>query len=153
MGNSLVLRGWETRTVGMHERFQRHLSPSGEGRGARKDQQKIDAFNSLIEDIGLGDLGFKGQMFTWSNNRRGGERIRERLDRVLVNQQWSTLFPSANCTHELFIGSDHAPICLHLTHKERRGGKQFRFEDMWLEKDKCHDIIRQAWQGAARDEV
>lgn len=28
--------------------------------GRRKDQRKIDGFNNLIEDIGIGDLGYKG---------------------------------------------------------------------------------------------
>lgn len=41
--------------------------------GRPNDQRKIDAFKSLIEDIGLGDLGFNGHIFTWSNNR--GEMI------------------------------------------------------------------------------
>lgn len=48
--------------------------------------------------------------------------------------------------HTLILGSDHAPISLHLSYTERRGCRQFRFEDMWFEKDECHDIIRSAWQ-------
>lgn len=114
--------------------------------GGRKDQYKLDGFNSLMEDLSLEDIGFKEQMFTWTNNRRGGERIRERLDRFLANQTWCAKFPSAQCIHELIIGSDHASISLHLSHTERRGRRQFRFEDMWFEKEECHDIIRSAWQ-------
>lgn len=37
----------------------------------RKDQRKINGFTTLLDEIRLGDLGFKGQMHTWSNNRRG----------------------------------------------------------------------------------
>lgn len=40
----------------------------------------MDAFNSMIEDIQMEDLGAKGQEFTWSNNRRGEEKVYERLD-------------------------------------------------------------------------
>lgn len=64
-------------------------------KGGRKDQHKIDGFNRMMEDLYLEDIGFKGQMFTWTNNRRGGERIKERLDRVLANQAWCARFPSA----------------------------------------------------------
>lgn len=35
----------------------------------QKDQRNIDEFISLQEDLGLGDIGFKRQMYTWSNNR------------------------------------------------------------------------------------
>lgn len=38
--------------------------------GRRKYQRKIDEFNDLLADLHLEDIGFKGQTFTWSNNRR-----------------------------------------------------------------------------------
>lgn len=63
----------------------------------------------------------------------------------MANQAWCVKFPSAQCTHELILGSDHAPISLHLSFVERRGRRQFRFEEMWFEKAKCHDIIRSTW--------
>lgn len=103
--------------------------------GGRKDQHKIDGFINLMEKLLLEDIRFKGQMFTWTNNRRGGDRIMERLDRVLANQSWCAKFPSTQCIHELIIGSDHAPISLHLAHTEGKGRKRFQFENMWLEKE------------------
>lgn len=86
-----------------------------------------------MEDLGLEDIGYNGDMFTWTNNKRGGDRIRERLDRVLANAAWCASFPSAQCFHELIIGSDHAPIQLSLKHEDVRVRKPFRFENMWLE--------------------
>lgn len=56
--------------------------------GRPKDQHKMDGFNDLISTIGMEDLGCKGHRFTWSNNRRGDDRIQERLDRALGNQSW-----------------------------------------------------------------
>lgn len=43
--------------------------------GMRKDQRNIKNFTSLLEDLQLGDLVFKGQMHTRSNNRGGGDRV------------------------------------------------------------------------------
>lgn len=63
--------------------------------GRPKEQRKIDGFNRLLDDLALGDVGFKGNMFTWSNNRGGTERIAERLDRALANEEWFRLFPKA----------------------------------------------------------
>lgn len=97
------------------------------------------------------DLRFKGQMFTWTNNRRGSDGVRERLDRTIINHAWATRFPTAQCTHEIIIGSDNAPISLHLAFNDRRGPKPFRFEEMWFEKVDCQNVIRRAWEvgGAA----
>lgn len=39
--------------------------------GRPKQQRMMDAFNAMMQDTQLVDLGFKGQPFTWSNNREG----------------------------------------------------------------------------------
>lgn len=76
--------------------------------GRRKDQRMLDAFNSLMGDLQVDDLGFQGQRWTWTNNRSGAERICERLDRILANRSWCNQFPKAQCLNELAIGSDHS---------------------------------------------
>lgn len=98
--------------------------------GKRKDQRKTDGFTTLFQDLQLGDLGFKVQMHTWSNNRGGDERILERLDRVLANETWSTWLHRAQCIHGIAIGSDNAPIMLRLDYTDARTSKTFKFEEM-----------------------
>lgn len=63
--------------------------------GRSKPQRQIDDFNNFINDMGLEDMGSKGQRFTWGNNRRGEDRVYERLDRLLCNATWATQFPNA----------------------------------------------------------
>lgn len=46
------------------------------------------------------------------------------------------------------IGSDHSPLVLMLEHNDFKGRKRFRFEDMWLEKEECYELIRNAWKGS-----
>lgn len=98
----------------------------------------------------MGDIGFKGQMFAWSNNRSGSERIVERLDRVLANGEWCNRFPRAQCIHGLAVGSDHIPIHLHLDLSDYKGRKHFKFEDMWFDKTECLDVIKKAWTRGGR---
>lgn len=62
--------------------------------GRPKQQRMMDAFNIMLQDTGLVDMGFKGQPFTWTNNRDGGQRIQERLDRAIANAAWINKFPS-----------------------------------------------------------
>ncbi|CAN1279062.1 hypothetical protein LINPERPRIM_LOCUS16870 [Linum perenne] len=75
-------------------------------------------FRSFINNSGLVDLGFQGNLFTWTNYKDGDEAIRSRLDRGLANTLWRTEFDKAAIVHETIIGSDHAPLILN-THFSR----------------------------------
>lgn len=87
------------------------------------------------------DLGFKGQMQTWTNNRRGTDWVMERLERVLVNRVWGSVCPQAQRLSGLIVGSNQAPLELD----EQRGKIRFRFEEMWFEHVDCFDIIKNQW--------
>lgn len=62
-------------------------------RGRKKSQRPMNEFNAMIEDISMEDLEENVQLFTWSNNRKGENRLYEHLDRVLVNSRWATQYP------------------------------------------------------------
>lgn len=49
-------------------------------------------FNEFISDTGLIDPGFTGHPYTWANNRRGSSCVIVRLDRALINGEWSLFF-------------------------------------------------------------
>ncbi|XP_070020722.1 uncharacterized protein [Nicotiana sylvestris] len=55
----------------------------------------------LIEcmtDCELNDLGYIGSTYTWCNLRTPSERICQRLDRTLANQEWLSKFPNTTVT-------------------------------------------------------
>lgn len=39
----------------------------------------------VVDNLGLIDIGFSGEKFTWNNRRGGIENIQERLDRCYAN--------------------------------------------------------------------
>lgn len=96
----------------------------------RKSQRLIDAFNDMIEDIKMKDLGVKGQYFLWSNNCRGDEKVYERLDCQLITSRWGENLPDAVCTNELSLGSDHSPLVLLMKGEPRRRKRNFIYEEM-----------------------
>lgn len=72
----------------------------------------IEAFNNLLNNCNLMDLGFSGPKFMWSNKRNNG-LVMKRLDRALSNPQWKVLFEDAHVCHLPRTSSDHHPILLH----------------------------------------
>lgn len=53
-------------------------------------------FQEALDYCQLGDLGFTGSQFTWSNGKEGPNIISERLDRFLVNLEWRQQFQNLN---------------------------------------------------------
>lgn len=56
------------------------------------NRKKIEPILNLIQRTNLEELGFKGNIFTWSNKREGSANIKQRLDRALANAQWNLEF-------------------------------------------------------------
>ncbi|KAK4258441.1 hypothetical protein QN277_004892 [Acacia crassicarpa] len=88
------------------------------------------------------DIGFVGPEFTW---KRGNSEAR--LDRMLANEEWVTLFPNASMAHLPFFKSDHRPLLLRLNPEMaiNKPNRPFRFIVAWVLHDKFDDFVRQAW--------
>lgn len=73
--------------------------------GNPRPPQYMQAFQQAIDDCDLRDMGYVGDGYTW---QRG--RIRERLDRGLINESWSQLYPHAALENKFYSHSDHRPV-------------------------------------------
>lgn len=54
-------------------------------------------------------------------------------------------YQKVKCINGLDIGSDHSPIDLTLDFMEPKGRRKFHFENIWLEKVACREVIHEAW--------
>jgi hypothetical protein len=79
-----------------------------EGFAVRREAQMVK-FRDL-EECQLGDLGFVGPFFTWSNRRMDDTFTRERLDRAVANMKWCSIFPIVSVLILVARTSDHNPI-------------------------------------------
>jgi hypothetical protein len=82
--------------------------------GIPRIERQMEGFRKVIRDYNLGDLGFKGCKFTWSNKRESGTFVKERLDRGLASPEWCALFPNAVIEIEDSACSDHYSLLLRL---------------------------------------
>ncbi|KAJ1380434.1 Endonuclease/exonuclease/phosphatase superfamily [Sesbania bispinosa] len=100
--------------------------------------------------MGLMDLTIKGCRFSWYSNPRNGFVTREKLDKILVNWEWRSLFPDAIAISIPSTSSDHTPIILWPKPK-LRSGNYFKFEAFWEEHEECKEIVQQAWDQVSID--
>ncbi|XP_042961719.1 uncharacterized protein LOC122296220 [Carya illinoinensis] len=110
---------------------------------------QIEAFRQAVERCGLYDVHHLGQHFTWSNNIRGKEFTKERIDRAMANKEWKELFRGATCTALAAVKSDHSPLYINKqspNQSRKRWSPGFRYEAAWDLHEDCHNIVANGWK-------
>jgi hypothetical protein len=101
-----------------------------------------------MDSLGMIDLDFSGNPFTWSNKRRGDQLIKERLDRGIANPKWVHLFPHFSVRHLPAQSFDHNPILLDMAHSDLSLPRPFRFEEFWTFDATCSSVVSEAWNNS-----
>lgn len=70
----------------------------------------MNNFRISMVDSNLHDLGYKGDIFTWSNRHVAKTSTKERLDKALANMYWSQLYPWVRVKNLVSGCFDHRPI-------------------------------------------
>jgi hypothetical protein len=83
--------------------------------------------------------------FTWNNNRKGLENIKERLDRELASPSWVHLHPEFSLIHLPAHNSNHNPISLNTNTTSCFLPRPFRFEEFWSIDSSCGQVIESTW--------
>lgn len=86
------------------------------------------------------DMDIKGCKFTWMSNPRNGFITRERINCLLVNQEWKQIFLNAILYAIPPISYDHSPLILRFKPKVRDGGT-FKYEIFWEEHEDYNEVI------------
>jgi ribonuclease HI len=116
---------------------------------SRRREGQMEAFRNALDDCHLGDLGFTGPRFTWSNKRHDDNFTQERLDRAVGNSGWCDAHKSAGVEVLAARASDHHPIMVIFnTHQRRciRGRRGFKFEASWLPDEEYGPIVDEVWE-------
>ena len=70
----------------------------------------VDKFNSVINAMCLSEVYMSGGMYTWTNGQ--SHPTLEKLDRVLMSNDWEDIFPQVNIMKLVRDVSDHNALLL-----------------------------------------
>jgi hypothetical protein len=120
--------------------------------GAWRQEVQMERFRLTIQCCQLGDLGFRGSKYTWSNKREAGGFIKESLDKAMSTTSWCGHFPDMWVEVLAACSSDHMPICLHLlsSHKPICRIRSFKYEDCWDIDSECAEVVKAIWGDGTR---
>lgn len=106
-----------------------------------------NTFSDFVDWINLHnlvDINCLWAIYTWSNGRTSVILVEIRLDRVLCNQYWLTLFQNDVFTLHR-IKSGHFPIVFELSFNNLKISSQLKFHRIWTLNDSCHNMIQSCW--------
>ncbi|XP_074299262.1 uncharacterized protein LOC141630325 [Silene latifolia] len=99
--------------------------------GGSSTDAEIDEFQSCLDACGLIDSPAQGAYYTWNNKQDEGSRVFSRLDRVLINSEWSQKMPSMYA-HFLPEGTfDHTPCIIKSSDQSDSFKRPFKYYNMW----------------------
>ncbi|KAG7556378.1 Endonuclease/exonuclease/phosphatase superfamily [Arabidopsis suecica] len=101
-------------------------------------------FQETVRYCSLVDMSSHGPLFTWSNKREEG-LICKKLDRVLVNEEWTRLFTEAYSVFESGGCSDHLRCRFKLGEAARRPRGPFKFSNVTTSLPEFLPTVQQFW--------
>jgi hypothetical protein len=106
---------------------------------AMRREAQMQNFKATLDECQLGDLGFQGSKFTWTNGRKDSGFMKEQLDHAVANGGWCSSFRDVGVRVLPGRSSDHKPLLLQFLHSTEpclTSKRSFKFEAKWtLDED------------------
>ncbi|XP_062074858.1 uncharacterized protein LOC133778853 [Humulus lupulus] len=103
-------------------------------------------FIDCVANCKLEDVKYSGNFYNWCNKQHGEDRIYSKIDRVLANQAWLSLFPEAEA---VFVNEglfDHTPAVFTVYANVPCGRKPFKYFNMWSTHPDYCKKVEEIWQ-------
>jgi hypothetical protein len=98
-----------------------------------------------LNDIEVLDLNFSGCFYTWTNKSEVPRFVARKLDRVLANEYWMSLF-GRTIVEFLPKGiSNHSPALIFVGIMQSFGPKPFKFLNYWLDHEGFLNWVDNGW--------
>ncbi|KAK4729487.1 hypothetical protein R3W88_022475 [Solanum pinnatisectum] len=109
---------------------------------------ELKDFTECIHDLGLAELTWTENYYTWTNKQQGSDKIYSRIDRALGNDEWMLNWEHVRTEYDLQNFSDHCPMILKevIPIVERVWTKKldnWRMKNVWLKLKALRPFFRQ----------
>ncbi|XP_058767513.1 uncharacterized protein LOC131641227 [Vicia villosa] len=106
----------------------------------------MSGFRHAIQDAGLIDIPLEGYCFTWFKSLGTPRAVEEKLDRAMMNSEWSNSFPGAKLECLTAASSDHFLVLLTcIPTVQHSSTRTFKFENAWLTEPGFTEFVRDNW--------
>ncbi|KAG8388100.1 hypothetical protein BUALT_Bualt02G0090600 [Buddleja alternifolia] len=140
---SLIEKIWEVR-IALGD-FNEIVDGS-EVSGGNESEGASSELQWCLISVDLSTVPMHGNLFSWSNKRRGEAAIWKRLDRVVANPSWLIKYPNVSYQCANPRTSDHIPLVLLSEPCNGKSGNIFQFDNFLLEDSELMPLINNIWK-------
>ncbi|XP_010314397.2 uncharacterized protein [Solanum lycopersicum] len=121
--------------------FNALLSSKDRQDGALVTLNEIKDFAECVKDIGINEIQWKGNYYTYNNKHIGNARISSRIDRALGNDAWMDKWGHVILEYENPGVSDHSSMQLLLHQNYQQVIASFKFFNVWIEHESFLELV------------
>ncbi|KAJ9536330.1 hypothetical protein OSB04_un000493 [Centaurea solstitialis] len=114
--------------------------------GSSRRSLDMEEFFLCIEDVELFDVSYSGIQYTWCQKPLGGDGVLRKLDRILCNVEFTTMFRDASVRFLPRGVSDHSPGLISFGADIRKVVSGFRFDNFVVDHPNYKNVVGQMWQ-------
>ncbi|XP_015075531.1 uncharacterized protein LOC107019625 [Solanum pennellii] len=107
---------------------------------------EIKDFAECLRDMGVNELQWKGNYYTWTNKQCGRDRISSRIDRAFGNDEWMDKWGHVNVEYGNPSISDHSSMMILLQKTQQHGKFSFKFFNVWTEHEAFMEMVEAIWK-------
>ncbi|XP_010317681.1 uncharacterized protein [Solanum lycopersicum] len=135
------------------EDFNAILSPKNRLAGAPVTLNEIRDFEECVKDMGITEVQWKGNYYTWTNKQIRNVRIASRIDRAFGNDTWMYKWGHAAIEYGNSGVFDHSPMHLLLHQSYHQIKVSVKFFNVWIEHDSFLKLVDKVWKQKHGSEV
>lgn len=113
--------------------------------GAGYSFKAMEDFNECVEKIDIKDVPAQGIFLTWCNLHDDGSKIYCKLDRVMANEGWFSIFKHTEVVFDLVGVSDHSPAITKMK-EVNPGPKPFKYQQFYMKHPIFNKKMEKVWE-------
>nr|XP_025884622.1 uncharacterized protein LOC112940607 [Solanum lycopersicum] len=106
---------------------------------------EIKDLGEWVRELGVTELQWTGNYYTWTNKQCGENRIASRIDRAFGNDEWMDKWGHVRVYYGNPSISDHSSMVLMLQQTLQHGKGSFKFFNVWTEHESFMKLVETIW--------